>query len=158
MSGIFDHELDAWESYYDGYLDHELDEPYFSKPYERDEWKFHGWYKLSAFHKDFEKAILATIWINQTEATYVIPKSIIGKLETTVNFKTGYSTSRYLIHTNTLRKLDRVEVTYAQDTEDFKFIATSFDGRYCLRNAKREIDVTPDKVQYVRWSKMEIKK
>lgn len=159
MSDIFDHEFDAWESNFNGYLEHELgEEYYYSKPFDKDPWKYHNWYNLAAFHKDFEKAILVSLRVDGCEKSYMIPKSIIGKLETTVNFKTNTSTSKYLIHQGTFRKLSPVEITYAQGAEDFKFVMTSFDGRYSLRNANRTIEVTPDKVQYVRWAKIEDQK
>jgi hypothetical protein len=145
MSDTFDHYGDAMNSY----LDYQLEEDEFdqyslyshyprqsninSNKKDIDIWHYHGWYELVAFHQEFEKFILITLKLeSNNNITVSVPKSIIGKMETTVTFNTNETKTRYLIHTKTLHKLSEVDVIYLKDNKEYTFMGVDKDGNYFM--------------------------
>jgi hypothetical protein len=166
MSDASAHEFDHWYTL-DEYLDYGGEEVfsggYLSTPnYIRklstdtqNQWYYHGWYDLVVFHKDFEKAILITLRTYDDVVTYLVPKSIIGKLVTTVDFKANTSISKYLIHNATLRKISEVEVTYTYIYDDYKFVEMIDNDRCIIERDNRSVVVSFSDLTYVRWTKIE---
>jgi hypothetical protein len=183
MSDIFDHEMDAWDQslfhaeLYDDCSDgwvsgvlHKIGSK--AKNYikrspsgnhitrsssEKDPWYYHDWYELVAFHKEFNKSILVTLKIGGPfPKSYLVPISIVGKLETTTTFKTNTIISRYLLHTDTLFKLLEVDITYRWKDRYYKFIDVSDHRHYCLEADDQERITAPIReLSYVSWYRNE---
>jgi hypothetical protein len=142
MSDTFDHYGDAMNSY----LNYDMEEHYVdqyryprypryssSPKQDIDIWHYHGWYELVAFHQEFEKFILVTLKLeSSTDITVRVPKSIIGKMETTVTFNTNVTQTRYLIHAKTLHKLSEVDVIYLKDNKEYTFMGVDKDSNYFM--------------------------
>lgn len=166
MSDASAHEFDSRYTL-DDYLDYDGEEDfsdgYLSTPNyirklstdSQNQWYYHGWYELVVFHKDFEKAILITLRTYDDVVTYLVPKSIIGKLESTVDFKANTTISKYLIHNATLRKISEVEVTYTYRGDDYKFVEMVDNNRCKIERDNRSITVSFSDLTYVRWTKIE---
>jgi hypothetical protein len=158
MSDTFDHYGDAWESY----LNYDMEEHYVdqysypryssSSKQDIDPWYYHSWYELEAFHQEFEKSILVTLRLNSnTKRSVLVPKSIIGKMENTVTYKTGETQTRYLIHAGTLNKLLDLDVIYRDNKKEYTFIGKDSDDRYLVSGNDYHVSIPVSNLTYYKY-------
>ena len=126
--------------------------------HEKDIWYYHQWCELLSFHQDFEKAVLVTLRTDSdTTRTLRVPKSIIGKMETTITFKTKETQTRYLIHTKTLAKLLDVDVIYKKDNKEYTFMSAAGHDRYFMDSSNDYgVSIPIKELTYLRYKNHDI--